>query len=72
MAILRAQMKDRSFWGEILHFKNLARFGGKSHGRPDLQAEKKNNNNNNKAESFFRLNFNVYINEDNIGKKLEL
>ena len=62
MAISRAQMKDRSFWGEILHFKHLASFGGKSHGRPDLQREK---NNNNKAESFFRLNFNVYINVDN-------
>ena len=63
MAILWAQMKDRSFWGEILHFKHLARFGGKYHGRQDLQGEK--NNNNNKAESFFRLNFNAYINVDN-------
>ena len=45
-----------------MHFKHLARFGGKSHGRPDLQGEKKNNNN--KAESFFGLNFNVYINVD--------
>ena len=50
MAISRAQMKKRSFWGEILHFKHLARFGGKSHGRADLKGEKKNNNN--KAESF--------------------
>ena len=41
MAILWAQMKDRSFWGEILHFKHLARFGGKYHGRQDLQGEKK-------------------------------
>ena len=47
-----------------MHFKHLARFGGKSHGRPDLHGEK-NNNNNNKAESFFGLNFNVYINVDN-------
>ena len=46
-----------------MHFKHLARFGGKYHGRQDLQGEK--NNNNNKAESFFRLNFNAYINVDN-------
>ena len=47
-----------------MHFKHLARFGGKSHGRQDLQGEK-NNNNNNEADSFFRLNFNAYINVDN-------
>ena len=35
-----------------MHFKHLASFGGKSHGRSDLQREK---NNNNKAESFFRF-----------------
>ena len=50
-----------------MHFKHLARFGGKSHGRPDLQGER-NNNNNNKAESFFGLNFNVYINVDKRAK----
>ena len=35
---------------KFLHFKHPAHFGGKSHGRPD---------------SFFPLNFNVYINLDN-------
>ena len=46
-----------------MHFKHLVRFGGKYHGRQYLQGEK--NNNNNKAESFFRLSFNAYINVDN-------
>ena len=45
-----------------MHFKHLARFGGKSHGRADLREK---NNKNNKDESFFTLNFNVYINVDN-------
>ena len=57
MAISRAQLKDRSFWGEILHFKHLARFGG------NRMAALTNNNK--KAESFFRLNFNIYTNVDN-------
>ena len=39
----------------------LARFGGKSHGHPDFKERK----NNNKAESFFRLNSDVYTNVDN-------
>ena len=47
-------------WGEILDFKHPASFGGKLHGHPDL--DKKNNN---QAKSFFRLNFNLYINAVN-------
>ena len=64
-------MKDQSFWGESLHFKHLARFGGKSHGRPRLLEKLNNNNNNNdnnKAESFFRVNFDVFINVDTTQK----
>ena len=45
--------------GEILHFKKLARFRGKSHGHP------KRDKNSKEAKSFFRLDFNVYIDEDN-------
>ena len=58
-------------WGETLYFKHPARLGGKSHGHRDFKREterkktKQNNNNNEKAESFVRLNFNVYINVDN-------
>ena len=37
---------------------HLVRFGSKSHDRSDLKREEKN-------ESFFPLNFNVYINLDN-------
>ena len=53
--------------GETLHFKHPAFFCGKSHGHRDFkrETERKNNNNNKKAESFVRLNFNVYINVDN-------
>ena len=53
--------------GETLHFKHPTRFGGKSHGHRDFkrETERKNNNNNKKAESFVRLNFNVYINVEN-------
>ena len=38
-----------------------ARFGGKSHGHPHFWRLK----NNNKADSFFRIYFNVYIDVDN-------
>ena len=48
-------------WGEILHFKQLTRVGGKSDGRPDFKKERKKNK---KSESFFPLNFNVYIDLD--------
>ena len=41
-----------------MHFKHPARFGGKSHGHPEFKRE-------NKKESFFSLNFNVYVNLDN-------
>ena len=41
---------------KFLHFKHLARFGGKLHGRPDFSRKKK---------SFFPQNLNVYINLDN-------
>ena len=40
-----------------------ARFGDKSHGRPDFWRQKNNNNNLNKNESFFPLNFIVYNGE---------
>ena len=40
------------------------RCGGKSHGQPNFQRK----NNNNKADSFIRLNFNVYINLYNRGR----
>ena len=48
-----------SMWGEILHSKHLARFGGKSHGHAARTFRGK------KTESFFPLNFNDYINLDN-------
>ena len=52
-----------------MHFKHFARFGGKSHGRPGLLEKLNNNNdNNNKAESFFRVNFDVFINVDTTQK----
>ena len=50
-----------------MHFKQLARFGGKSHGRPDFKREKQNK----KSESFFPLNFNVYIDLERTWKELE-
>ena len=50
--------------GKILQFKRArVSIGSKSHGHPDLSREKKYNNN--QADSFFRLNFNVYINVGN-------
>ena len=43
--------------------------GDKSHGHPDFKREPKkkktNNNNNNRDESFFRVNFIVFIDVDN-------
>ena len=57
---------------EILHFKHtrvLTINGVATPGR--LEIKKKNNNNNNKADSFFRLHFNVYIDLDNCEKELE-
>ena len=44
-----------------MHLKYPARFGDKLHGRLDFWKENKNIN----KESFFSLNFNVYINVDN-------
>ena len=44
-------------WGDILHFRQPACFGGKLHGHRDFKREK----NNNKAKSFFGLNFSVYV-----------
>ena len=46
-----------------MHFKHLARFGVKSHGHRARTLEEKTNKQ--KTESFFPLNFNVYINLDN-------
>ena len=42
-----------------------ARFGGKSHSLLDFWTEVKKYNNNNKADSFFRLIFNAYIDMEN-------
>ena len=47
-----------------MHSKHLARFGGKSHGHRARTLEEKKNKTQ-KTESFFPLNFNVYINLDN-------
>ena len=44
-----------------MYLRHPVRFGGKSRGHPDFWREQ----NNNKNESFFSLNFNVYINLDN-------
>ena len=42
-------------WGEILHFKQRERFGGKSHCHQDFETEKP------RTKLSLRLNFNVYI-----------
>ena len=52
-------------------FEAPTSLGDKSHGHPDFKREQKknnnnnNNNNNNRDESFFRVNFIVFINVDN-------
>ena len=46
-----------------MHSKHLARFGGKSYGHRARTLEEKKKKQ--KTESFFPLNFNVYINLDN-------
>ena len=55
---------------EILHFKHTRVLTINGVATPGL-LEIKNNNNNNKADSFFRLHFNVYIDLDNCEKELE-
>ena len=47
-----------------MHSKHLA-FGGKSHGHRARTLEEKKKQNTKLTESFFPLNFNVYINLDN-------
>ena len=52
-------------------FEAPTSLGDKSHGHPDFKREQKknnnnnNNNNNNRDESFFRVNFIVFIDVDN-------
>ena len=51
-------------------FQAHTRFDNKWRSHPGTFRDKKNNNNN-KADSFFRLHFNVYIDLDNCEKELE-
>ena len=56
-----APAPDPVSYGYILYFKQPARVSAINHVASRTLTEEKNNNNNNKAESYFRLNLNVYM-----------